>query len=93
MSRSVIKPKWKAGLALVAAIALGLIGLPLTLVSLAGVVDLVQARLAGFSTGKDTFVILLLVASLWLLKLSRDLWRDFRELRTGVKESSGGKEG
>ncbi len=76
MNRFMARLKWKAWLNGIAAFALTLASVPLTLFSLAASYDLVQARLAGRAAfGKDVVVIPLLVASLWLLKLSWELWR------------------
>ncbi len=88
MSRPGPESKWKAWLALAGAILLSLLGLPLTLLSLAGVYELVKARLAGSATGKDFYVILLLVVGLWLLKFSWELWREIPKLRSGDEEES-----
>ncbi len=84
MSRPVPKSKWRFWLTLAGAIALSVVGLPLTLAALVGVFDLVRSRLTGFAIGKDTWVLLLLVVGLWLLKFSWELWRELPRLRSGA---------
>ncbi len=59
-----------------------LIGVPLTLFSLAGFFDIIKGHLAGqVGISKDVLVFPLLVASVWLLKLARDSWIKFREFQ------------